>query len=126
MNIPYLTQSQLAPMGVKTENSMIQGIDINLIGHFGNVVSVEVKTRHCTLLRDWNATKSIGVVLQCLWDLLDLTEENGKRLSEVRNVPCRVVVDNKTGFCVGLGNFMDDRFLMFDDLFNRANDEVVK
>ena len=119
MNIPYLPQSQLAPMGLKTENSMIQSIDINLIGHFGNVVSVEVKTRHCTLLNAWNATRCLGVVLQCLYDLLDLTEENGKRLSEVRDVPCRVVVDNKTGFCVGLGNFMDDnRFLMFDDMFN--------
>lgn len=126
MDIPYITQSELAPMGVKAENSMIQSIDINLLGHFGNVVSVEVKTRHCTLLRDWNATKCLGIVLQCLWDLLDLTEENGKRLSEVRNVPCRVIVDNKTGFCVGLGNFMDDRFLMFDDLFSCCESEVMR
>ena len=124
MNYPYCTLSELYKMGLRTENSMIERIDINLIGHFGNIVTVELIGRHARILRDWNATKCLGVVLQCLWDLFELTKEDGKMLSEVVNVPCRIVFDNKTNLVVGIGHFMEDKFIMFDDLFNHSSNKA--
>ena len=47
---------------------------------------------------------------------LTLAVSIDKRLA--RNAVPRAVVYQGVGFCVGLGNFMEDRFLMFDDLFN--------
>lgn len=116
---PFVSLAELERLGYRVKNEMIEGIDINLIGHFGNAVTLEVMVSQGVLFSCYNMTRSIGLVLDALYELLDLTEEDGKRLSDIENVPCRVVVDS-AGCRVGIGNFMEDKFLLEDDIKNVA------
>lgn len=113
---PYVNCAELREFQIEVENSMIEGIEISLLGHFGNIVTVEVRTSHGVLFQEWNATAHLGLVLRCLFDLLDLTEEDGRILSDVRSVPCRIL-KNRTGMLIGIGHFMKDKFVTEQDLF---------
>lgn len=122
MDYPYITLAEVGARKLLYQNSMINKIDISLIGHFGNVVTVEVKTIHGNLFGQWTATCCVGKVLQVLYDLLDLTDENRRSLSSVYKVPCRILRDYG-GRIVGLGHFMEDKFVIEEELFKFCNEE---
>ena len=123
MKYPYLTLSECQKLGYDVQNQLIESIDLELIGHFGNIVTVSViwgSGAGCgttgRVFYGYNATLSCGRVLQCLFDLLDLSEENGKRLTDCRNIPARIVFKN--GNPIGVGHFIKDKFVVGEDLFN--------
>lgn len=122
MNYPYICLNEVEGRKLFVRNSMINKIDISLIGHFGNVVTIEVKTCHGNLFKEYSATRCLGKVLQVLYDLLDLTEEDGRSLSSVYGIPCRIVCDVRAR-AVGLGHFMKDKFILDKDLFKFCNEE---
>ena len=116
----FKIQKDITLNGNHTENAILTNADIVLIGHFGNTVSLILDFKSdedCKLspLELYNSTKNIGYILKTLYKLLDLSEENGKRLSEVKDVPCRLIFDGEWR-CVGIGNFLKDKFVYFDDL----------
>lgn len=116
MNFPYLNMSDVVKCGYGLQNALIERIDLNLIGHFGNIVTLELRMSNgYDLFRQYNATASVGILLQCLYDLLDLSEENGRRLSSVRDIPCRLVSDGKG--IIGVGHFIKDKFVTEEDFF---------
>lgn len=122
---PFLTLQEVEALGYKVRNEMIEKIDVNLIGHFGNIVTLEMMTNHGFLFNSYNLTRHIGIVLQCLYAVLDLESEDGKRLSEIENIPCRVVTDGN-GQKIGIGHFIEDKFILECDLFNLPGVEKKK
>ena len=114
---PFVTLAELERLGCRVKNEMIEKIDINLLGHFGNIVVLEIRTSGGFVFSGYNMTHCIGTVLQSLYDLFDLSEEDGRRLSEIENIPCRVAIDAQ-GCCVGIGHFIEDKLLLECDLKN--------
>ena len=61
-----------------------------------------------------NISSDVGYVMRAFIKLFDLSKEDGVDLSEIKDVPCRLVFYK--GRCVGLGHFMKDRFMFTEDL----------
>ena len=99
-------------------NNIITNFDINVVGHFGNVVCLEVMCHNCIPYGHANNTKNVGYVLKALYELFNLSTDNGTRLSDIRNIPYRLVFKGTSCLdpIVGIGNFMKDEFILFDDL----------
>lgn len=66
----------------------------------------------------------MGDVLKCIFECLELSEDNGKRLSDVKNVPVRIIYTSSFGKVVGFGHFMKDKFLLAEDVVNMAIENV--
>ena len=113
----YTEQELLEKENINIQNSIIKKIDLNIVGHYGNTVSVEVQCKNCIAISGWNNTKSAGLVIKELIVLLGLDLENGRRLSSIQNEPCRLVVEGgMLGKCVGIGHFMNDEFVLTEEL----------
>lgn len=119
------------PAGI--ENACIKSIDIDVIGHFGDAITLDMPislggSRLANPLSGRDLTNHVGKFIQVLFRLLALSEEDGKKLSEIKEVPCRVVFCYDT--IVGLGHFLDDRFMLFDELLeilvNEGSEEEKK
>lgn len=115
---PFVSEAELKKLGYTYQNEMIKKIDINIIGHFGNVVTVEILATSGFVLHGYGMTRSVGLFLQALYALLDLEEEDGRLLSSVRNIPCRIVTDGTKR--IGIGNYIADKFLLECDVANIA------
>lgn len=104
--------------GNSVENNIIRGIDVTVIGHFGNAVSLNIWCDNCSLFHDYNNTSNIGYQIRALAELFDLTEEDGFSLNSVKNVPCRIILAGDGGWgarVVGFGHFMKDKFIYKED-----------
>lgn len=101
--------------GHKIENEMIHGADIWVVGHFGNVVCLNVWTGCCALLHDYNNTQNLGIIIKAFVELFDLTEEDGFCFSKIKDIPCRIVSDGWGSKVLGFGHFMKDKFVYTDD-----------
>lgn len=99
----------------KIENEMIRGADIAVIGHFGNLVSLNVWTGCCCLLHDYNNTRNLGLILKAFVELFDLTDEDGYCFSKIKDIPCRIISDGWGSKVLGFGHFMKDRFVYTED-----------
>lgn len=94
--------------------------DLEVIGHFNNTVSLVLTATNVIPYSGYANTKNIGLILQYLVDLLGISKEDGIFLSEMKNIPVRLVFDSPEcswgSKCVGIGNFMEDKFVLFDAL----------
>ena len=94
--------------------------DIEVIGHFNNAVSLVLTATNVIPYSRYANTKNIGLILQYLVELLGISKEDGIYLSEMKNIPVRLVFDSPEcswgSKCVGIGNFMKDKFVLFDAL----------
>lgn len=105
-------KADLIKEGYKIENEMIKWVDVKVYGHFGNTVSLEIFGQNSYLFGTCMCTGNIGMLIQAFVELFDLTEEDGVRISNIKNLPCRVVLDSHCTGVVGFGHFMKDRFVM--------------
>lgn len=114
------TKSQIEEMGYGIENNIIEKVDVNCIGHFGNCVTFEIQCKNVYAMCHYNNTANLGFIIKKFIELMGLTDEDGIRLSNIRNVPCRVVyADPHCSYgsrCVGIGHFMENKFVLIDDL----------
>lgn len=102
--------------GHRIDNEMIGGAEISVIGHFGNVVSLNVWTGCCCLISNYNNTANIGFIIKALVELFDLTEEDGVNFFEkIKNLPVRIISDGLGSRVIGFGHFMKDRFVYTED-----------
>lgn len=97
------------------ENEMIRGADITVIGHFGNLVSLNIWTGCCSLIHDYNNTQNLGLILKAFVELFELTDEDGFCFSEIKNIPCRIISDGWGSKVLGFGHFMKDQFVYTED-----------
>jgi hypothetical protein len=109
------TEKELLEFGYIIENNMLKHIDMNVIGHFGNCVCLEFRCENVSPIASYNNTKNVGYLIRAFVELFDLENEDGIRVSNIKNVPIRLVFKEKYGQCIGFGCFMKDRFVLIED-----------
>ena len=106
---------------MQIENNMIDSIEINVVGHFGNIVTLDMFFTNCCLFSQYNLGGYLGDVLKVIVEVLDLTDDNGVCVSKIKNVPVRIVSESGCGSkVIGFGHFMKDRFVLVEDVIGLA------
>lgn len=97
------------------ENNVIENIDIEIIAHFGNSVSLNLLCYNIRPLPLYNSTNNIGYIIRALVVLLGKEREDGINLTALKGTPIRIVF-NKGGRSVAIGHYMRDQFVLIEDL----------
>ena len=119
------TQSQLELEGYYIKNNMVTSIDLNVIAHFGNIICLEMFFTNCALFSDCNIGGLLPDVLKAIVEVLEIENEDGLRISEIKNIPCRIVTTSEGfGKVVGFGHFMKQKFVLADDLIEMARENM--
>jgi len=115
----YIRLKDVLAKGCSVENNLVS-LDVQVIGHFGNSVSLVIAAKNVIPYSAYNNTENIGIIIKYLVELLGIEKEDGLLISDVKDVPARLIFDSKEpgwgAKCVGIGNFMEDKFVMFDVL----------
>lgn len=115
------TKKQIENSGYYVENNMVESIDLNVIAHFGNITCLEMFFTNCALFSGYNIGGLLPDVLKAIVEVLEIENEDGLRISKIKNVPCRIVTTSQGfGKVIGFGNFMKDKFVLADDLMQMA------
>lgn len=112
------TQKEISELGYTVENNMLKSIDVNVIAHFGNTVCFEMYCSNMVPISQHNNTGNIGYLFKALIELLDLSEEDGIRISSIKDVPIRLILTGNSGCgskSIGFGHFMKDKFVLIED-----------
>ena len=112
------TKKQIEAMGHSLENSLIISVDINTIAHFGNAVCFEIMCNNVCPMCGYMNTRNLGFLVKAFVELMGIEREDGKRLSQVKNIPCRVVFEGQGGWgsrCIGFGHFTEDKFVLTNE-----------
>ena len=118
------TKEQIKEMGHSIENNIIEYVDVNTIAHFGNATCFEIACSNVYVVSSYNNLRNLGLIIKAFIELLDLSEEDGLRLSKIKNIPCRLIFEGQGGWgskCIGFGHFMKDKFVFVDD-FAKINE----
>lgn len=106
------TEKQVLEAGdYSIENNIITRLDLNCIGHFGNIIEFDIIFKNCRI--SVGGGFNIGQMLKALVEMLDLSEEDGLFMSKIKDVPCRIIIDDSC--VIGFGNFMKDKYVFADD-----------
>ena len=115
------TEETLKELGYRIENNIIEKIDVNIVGHFGNITTLEVFLKDCCLFSQYSLGRAFPYVIKSIIELLDLTDDNGIRLSKIKNIPVRLVIKGDgLGEAIGIGNFMKDEFVLVKDVIDMS------
>lgn len=99
---------------MEVKNNIISRVEINIIAHFGNSVSFELKGKlGGDILPTYNNMNNIGKVIRDFIVLFDLEREDGIELSTVRDLLIRCMYFNNT--LIAIGHFMEDSWLYVDE-----------
>ena len=112
------TRQDIRDMGHTIENNIIEQVDVNTIAHFGNVTCFEIMCSNVCAMSTYNNTRNLGYIIKAFIELFDLSEGDGICLSEIKNIPCRLIFEGSGGWgskCIGFGHFMKDKFVLVDD-----------
>lgn len=112
------TEDQIKLNEYAIKNNLIEDIDINIIAHFGNCVSFEISCTNISPLCGYNNTKNLGFLLKAFYELFEISEEDGLQISQVKNIPCRLIFTGEGTWgdkCIGFGHFMKDKFVFTQD-----------
>ena len=112
------TRQDIRDMGHTIENNIIEKVDVNTIAHFVNVTCFEIMCSNVCAMSTYNNTRNLGFITRAFIELFDLSEDNGICLSEIKNIPCRLIFEGSGGWgskCIGFGHFMKDKFVLADD-----------
>lgn len=104
------------------ENVMISRIDLDVIAHFGNTVSVAIVIDNGRKLTGYNNTLSAGIVIRDLLEMFGKDQEDGVMLSSVTNFPARIFWSDSSfqAKIVGIGHFTNDsKVVLLKDLLGR-------
>ena len=112
------TEKQIIADGNSIENNIITSVDIVCMGHFGNIVSLDIMANNCCWYSCHCNTDNIGWQIKALVELFDLTKEDGFRLTDFKNIPCRIITEGSGGWgvrIIGFGHFMKNKFVYKED-----------
>ena len=112
------SQKQIEAMGHSIENNVIVSVDINTIAHFGNCTCFEILCSNVCPISGYNNTLNLGFLVKSFVQLMEIDQEDGLRLSNIRNIPCRLVFAGQGGWgsrCIGFGHFMKDKFVLTEE-----------
>ncbi len=109
------TEKEILKEGFQLKNEMIKSFDINVIGHFGNSVMLEMCLNSgLRLFCNYSVGNCMRYLIDIIFSVLDLTDENGIRISQIRDVPIRIIYHESS--VVGFGHFLRDKFVYIDDV----------
>lgn len=114
-------KSDIDEIGYDIANNIVTNIDVNTIAHFGNTTCFEIACTDVYPMSCYNNTKNLGYILKAFIEFFEIDEEDGLRIRDVKNIPCRLIFESKNGCiwgskCIGIGHFMKDKFVFIDDL----------
>lgn len=113
------TKDEIEHLGYGIDNNLIKYIDVNVIAHFGNCTCLEIMCENVCPMSTYLNTKNLGLVIKRFVELMDLEREDGIRISEIKNIPCRLIFDEQDcswgSKCIGFGHFMRDKFVLTED-----------
>lgn len=111
-------EKQLGKIGI--ENNIMHDFDISVTGHFGNSVSFTLMCDNICPPAMYNNKGNIGYIIAFLVDFFDKEDDNTISVKKsLKEIPIRLVFDDDNGWggkCIGLGHFMKDRFILFENL----------
>lgn len=122
------TQKEIIQLGHSIENNVLESIDINVIAHFGNTVCLELLCSNVGIMNSYNNTVNIGYLIRALIELLALEEEDGKRISDIKRIPVRLIFEGNGGWgsrCIGFGHFMKDKFVLTEDFTKIDGNKLI-
>jgi len=105
-----------------TANAMLERVDFSIIGHFGNIPTLYARVKldggMMQLGGGINNISNAGVIMRALVELLGVQSEDGVFLSDIKDKPIRVVFKGGLlGKAVAIGNYLEDKFILLDDLY---------
>ena len=122
--------SDIEKKGYGVGNNIIKSIDINIIAHFGNIPCLTIMCEDIMPYGHHNDIARLGFLLKELVEFFGVDREDGVMLSELKNIPCRIVYNGngKSHWgdkAVGIGHYMKDKFILFED-FSELNHPTEK
>lgn len=116
--------------GYGVENNIIKGIDVNIIAHFGNIPCLTIMCENIMPYGHYNDISRLGYLLKAIVEFFGVEREDGIVLSELKNIPCRIVFERngKSHWgekAVGIGHYMKDKFILFED-FPKLDDHPTE
>ena len=121
------TKRAIESKGYFVENNMVTSIDLAVVAHFGNITCLEMFFTNCALFSGYNIGAFLPDVLKAIVEILEIENEDGLRISKIKNVPCRIVTTgNGFGKVIGFGHFMNDKFVLADALIEMAKENMFK
>lgn len=118
------TKNELTDDGYAIENAMLEYMDIDIIGHFGNITTFNMVTNCCCIFSNYNMGAILSDVIKCVVEVLNLSEEDGLCLSKIKNIPIQIVSKGIGSKVEGFGYFLGDKFVMVDDVIELAKENV--
>ena len=93
---------------------------ISVTGHFGNSISFSLICENICPPALYNNKGNIGYIIAFLVDFFDKEDDNTISINKsLKEIPIRLVFDDDSGWggkCIGVGHFIKDRFVLFEDL----------
>lgn len=120
------TKQEIDDIGYDIANNIITNVNINTIAHFGNSTCFEIACSDVYPMSCHNNLQNLGYILRAFIEFFELSEEDGLRITQIKNIPCRLIFESKNGCawgskCIGFGHFMKDKFVFTED-FARINE----
>ena len=120
------TKQEIDDIGYDIANNIITNVNINTIAHFGNSTCFEIACSDVYPMSCHNNLQNLGYILRASIEFFELSEEDGLRITQIKNIPCRLIFESKNGCawgskCIGFGHFMKDKFVFTED-FARINE----
>ena len=114
-------------MGHGVANNIIERIDVNIIAHFGNIPCLTILCENIVPYGHYNDIVRLGFLLKALVEFFGVDREDGVWLSSLKNIPCRLVFEGEGDThwgekAIGIGHFMKDKFILFEDLGKLAEE----
>lgn len=118
------TKQELINSGYTIENAMLEYMDIDIIGRFGNAATFSMVTNCCCIFSNYNMGAILSEVIKCVIEVLNLSEEDELHLSKLKNIPIQIVSKGVGSKVEGFGCFLGNRFVLVEDVINLAKDNV--
>ena len=99
--------------GVTLGNNVVSSLELNIVAHFGNEISFKIICRNIIPYSGYNNNSNLSDIIKDLFEVLDLSCEDGIWLSKISNVPCRLIFNEDEA--IGIANFMTDKYVLFND-----------
>ena len=98
------------------EDNILKKVNVYVIGHFGNCVSLNLECDFCHPIPFHNNTGNIGYLLSFLIEFFNKTNDNAQSIDVLNNTEvCLVFEENGNGKCVAIGNKQQTKFFIIKD-----------